>query len=338
MRRARTGGREADAELARELGVGARHEGRHLLVARLDELDLAVRPIQRLDDAVDAVAGVAEDLAHAPRVKALDDEIPNSLGHAGFSRAIAGRRWGAGRGAPPADQCGPEPICSGDPSLATKSWPQERTRAPGTGTPAGLGRRPQPRPSFGHGCVRDVSGNERAFSEQPARPRHDRRRKQDADRDQAQRRRPRLVGRRDGVADDEGCKPRARRAAHGSCEAATWRRDSGERRDGPLPLSSAGRQNGNAKRAAGRLRRGFASDDPARRWPAEADAGVDDAARGCRLRDSPGPAAVPGPPPGPTRPFEAVFGLQRRESPPTDGVDHASERRPRGAFLQLRVA
>jgi hypothetical protein len=37
--RAGPGGREADAHLAGELGVAARHEGRHLLVARLDELD-----------------------------------------------------------------------------------------------------------------------------------------------------------------------------------------------------------------------------------------------------------------------------------------------------------
>ena len=42
MRRAGPGGRDADAELAGELGVGRGHEGRHFLVPRLDELDFPV--------------------------------------------------------------------------------------------------------------------------------------------------------------------------------------------------------------------------------------------------------------------------------------------------------
>ncbi len=81
VRSARSRGGEADAQLAGEFGVGARHEGGHLLVANLDELDLAVRPVERLDHPVDAVSGVAEDLAHAPGVQAFDDEISNGLAH-----------------------------------------------------------------------------------------------------------------------------------------------------------------------------------------------------------------------------------------------------------------
>ena len=42
MRGARARSRDADAELAGEFGMGRRHEGRHLLMPHLDELDLAV--------------------------------------------------------------------------------------------------------------------------------------------------------------------------------------------------------------------------------------------------------------------------------------------------------
>ena len=76
MRRARARGRDADAELAGELGIGRGHEGRHFLVPRLDELDLAVRAVERAEHAVDAVAGIAEDVPHAPLVQALDEKSP----------------------------------------------------------------------------------------------------------------------------------------------------------------------------------------------------------------------------------------------------------------------
>ena len=66
MRGARSRGGDADAELAGELGVGRGHERRHFLMAGLDELDLALGALQRAEHAVDAVAGVAEDPAHAP--------------------------------------------------------------------------------------------------------------------------------------------------------------------------------------------------------------------------------------------------------------------------------
>jgi len=51
------GGREADPKLTGELGVGAGHEGSRLLVANLDETNPVLRCAQRLDDAVDTIAG-----------------------------------------------------------------------------------------------------------------------------------------------------------------------------------------------------------------------------------------------------------------------------------------
>ena len=69
-----TAGCEADAELARELRMGHGHEGGHLLVPRLDEVDLAIA-LQGADHAVDAVAGIAVDPFHAPRLEAFDEEV-----------------------------------------------------------------------------------------------------------------------------------------------------------------------------------------------------------------------------------------------------------------------
>ena len=74
MRRAGPAGREADAELAGELGVGDRHERAHLLVARLDEVDPAVA-LERADDAIDAVARVTIDAPDAPGLEPVDEEI-----------------------------------------------------------------------------------------------------------------------------------------------------------------------------------------------------------------------------------------------------------------------
>ena len=45
------GGGDAHADLAGELGVAAGHEGGHLLVARLDELGVAVGAVERAEDA-----------------------------------------------------------------------------------------------------------------------------------------------------------------------------------------------------------------------------------------------------------------------------------------------
>ena len=64
--RARPGGREADAELAGPLRVSARHECGHLLVTNLDELGIAVGAVERAEDGVDPVAGIAVEAMHSP--------------------------------------------------------------------------------------------------------------------------------------------------------------------------------------------------------------------------------------------------------------------------------
>src|SRR4029079_16546815 len=74
VRRTRSTGREADADLASELGMGDGHERTHLLMARLDELDPAVA-LERTDDAVDAVSRVTEDAFDAPVFQAAHKEI-----------------------------------------------------------------------------------------------------------------------------------------------------------------------------------------------------------------------------------------------------------------------
>ena len=71
---ARSAGRQTDAEFAGELGMGDGHEGRHLLVANLDEFNLA-RPLQGSDHAVDTVTWISIDSANSPRMQSLDYEI-----------------------------------------------------------------------------------------------------------------------------------------------------------------------------------------------------------------------------------------------------------------------
>jgi hypothetical protein len=85
VRRAGTGGRHADADLAGELGVGRGHERRHLLVADLDELERQVVALEGAEQAVDAVAGIAEDLLHPPLGQALPEKVGDGFGHGGSS-------------------------------------------------------------------------------------------------------------------------------------------------------------------------------------------------------------------------------------------------------------
>src|SRR3546814_17559853 len=61
MHAARTGRREATAELARPFCIAASHESRGLLMPDLNEPDVVLPLSQRLPDAVDAVAGQSED-------------------------------------------------------------------------------------------------------------------------------------------------------------------------------------------------------------------------------------------------------------------------------------
>ena len=47
----------------------------------LDELDFSIGAIQGAEHAVDAIAGIAEDMAHVPVVETLNDKIAYGLGH-----------------------------------------------------------------------------------------------------------------------------------------------------------------------------------------------------------------------------------------------------------------
>src|SRR5690242_12190973 len=73
--------RQADANLPGELGVCACHERSQFLVARLDELRLVVRAIERAHNAVDAVTGIAVYARDSPFLKAPDEKIADCSGH-----------------------------------------------------------------------------------------------------------------------------------------------------------------------------------------------------------------------------------------------------------------
>lgn len=77
----RSGGGDAHPQLAGELGVRRGHEGGHLLVASLDELDLLPGAAQRAEYPVDAIPRIAIDAPYSPLVKALDNEITDCHGH-----------------------------------------------------------------------------------------------------------------------------------------------------------------------------------------------------------------------------------------------------------------
>ena len=65
----------ADGVGAGELPVPACHEGCHLLVARLDELGIPVRAVERAEEAVDPVAGIPVDAMDAPLAQAPENEV-----------------------------------------------------------------------------------------------------------------------------------------------------------------------------------------------------------------------------------------------------------------------
>src|ERR1700749_581308 len=85
MRSAGARSGDAHAKVAREFGVGARHEGGHLLMSGLDKIDFTLGAVQRAEHAVDAIAGIAEDFPHAPGVQALYDEVADRLRHGSWS-------------------------------------------------------------------------------------------------------------------------------------------------------------------------------------------------------------------------------------------------------------
>ena len=81
MDSARSGGRDADAELARPFGVAARREGGDFLVPHLDEANFVLALAQRFEDSVDAVAGQSEDHLDAPVDQRLNEDVAGGLGH-----------------------------------------------------------------------------------------------------------------------------------------------------------------------------------------------------------------------------------------------------------------
>ena len=89
---ARPGRGQADAQPAGVLGVAAGGERGGLLVPHLDEADLVLVRAQRLEDAVDAVAGEAEDRVHAPVDQPLDQQIGDGLRHRSLLCCPAARR------------------------------------------------------------------------------------------------------------------------------------------------------------------------------------------------------------------------------------------------------
>src|SRR6185437_9048703 len=81
MNRARSGGREANADFSGKLCMAARHECRHFFVAHLDKINLVLCAIQRTKDAVDAVAGVSIDARYSPFVQPLNQKITACISH-----------------------------------------------------------------------------------------------------------------------------------------------------------------------------------------------------------------------------------------------------------------
>src|SRR5204862_3257228 len=81
MDRSGPGRGDADADLAGELRVAARHERGHLLVARLDELGVAACAVERAEKRVDPVAGVAVDAPYAPFAQPLEDVVGDEFSH-----------------------------------------------------------------------------------------------------------------------------------------------------------------------------------------------------------------------------------------------------------------
>src|SRR5204862_2130640 len=74
-------GGEADADLPGPLRVRARHEGGLLLVPHLDELQLVLVALERADDRVDPVAGIAVDAFDTVLDEPFQDEVCGQLGH-----------------------------------------------------------------------------------------------------------------------------------------------------------------------------------------------------------------------------------------------------------------
>jgi hypothetical protein len=79
--RAGAAGGKADTEPPGELGVAAGHERRALLVSHLHEADALPQFPQPLHEAIDAIAGQAEDHLNAPRHQPFKKDVRRGFGH-----------------------------------------------------------------------------------------------------------------------------------------------------------------------------------------------------------------------------------------------------------------
>ncbi len=98
--RARPRGGQAHPDLSGELGVGAGHEGRHLLVAHADIVECLGAPAHGAHDPVDAIAGVAEDALHptGSSVRAIDRQPCWTFSPPGRVWGRTSEDWHRGRG------------------------------------------------------------------------------------------------------------------------------------------------------------------------------------------------------------------------------------------------
>src|SRR5258705_13173881 len=78
---ARDRSRNENTQAPGKLGISRCHKRSHLLVPGLNELDFSIGAIEGAKHAVDAVAGITEDMAYIPVVKTLDEKITYGLGH-----------------------------------------------------------------------------------------------------------------------------------------------------------------------------------------------------------------------------------------------------------------
>src|SRR6185437_11799712 len=157
MHRARPRGREADAEAAGELGVAASRQGSGLLVPRMDVADAILRLAQRLDEAVDAVAGQAEDRIHAPIEQVRYYNVGNGLCHgctperparerrAGRQATVDGIRGGAAA-CRPREPSPPRLACAlSRPRSTPRSGRPARRRSSGPNSHSEAARSPAPK-------------------------------------------------------------------------------------------------------------------------------------------------------------------------------------------------
>lgn len=88
-------GSETDPQLSRPFGVGRRHEGRRLLMPRLDKPYGVLTLTQRFHHAIDTIARKTEDGIDVPFDQCLHQNI-GCCGHCPFLAPVAPRRLPSG--------------------------------------------------------------------------------------------------------------------------------------------------------------------------------------------------------------------------------------------------